>query len=157
MKICELMREDFIRLDISATTKMEAIHQVAELVRGHEFLENFDAFCGAIEEREQKGSTSLGFGVALPHARTDQVKNMLIAVGRLVEGVQFEGNDPTPVRLIFLVGTPKQMVTEYLRIVGVLARLLRDDDLRAKLIAAPDAETFIRLFSERESATHAPV
>ena len=56
-----------------------------------------------------------------------------------------------PVRLVFLIGTPKRMVTEYLRVVGDLARLLRQDALRAQLLTAPDAARFIQLLDVAES------
>ena len=54
-------------------------------------------------------------------------------------------------RLIFLIGTPKQMVTDYLRVVGTLARLLRQDDLRQRLLDAPDAAAFIKVIEVAES------
>jgi len=62
------------------------------------------------------------------------VPDILIAIGRKVaRAIDFEAKDGKPVRLIFLIGTPKQMVTDYLRVVGTLARLLRQDDLRQRL------------------------
>ena len=53
-------------------------------------------------------------------------------------------------RLIFLIGTPKQMVTDYLRVVGNLARLLRQDDLRQRLLDAPDPASFIKIIEDAE-------
>lgn len=152
MKISELIRKEYVFLSVSAKTKEDAIHQVAQLARGHPNIGDFPSFCRAIYDRESSGPTSIGHGVAIPHARTEQVKDMLIVVARLVEPVLFEPADEMPVRLIVLLGTPKKMVTEYLRLVGMLARHLKSDELRAKLIAAPDAEAFIRVFQEGEEA-----
>ena len=112
---------------------------------------NFDAFFQEILERERVSNTALGHDVAIPHARTEQCTEILIAVGRSAEGVDFEAKDSQPVRLVFLIGTPKQMVTEYLRVVGNLARLLRQDQLRQNLLDAPDATAFIRLIDQAES------
>jgi mannitol/fructose-specific phosphotransferase system IIA component (Ntr-type) len=153
MKISELIRRDCICLDLTATSKNDASQQVAQLAKGHPNLGDFPSFCRAIYERELTGSTSIGYGVAIPHARTEQVKDLLLVVGRLNQGVQFEPTDETPVRLIFLVGTPKRMVTEYLRLVGTLARHLKTEALRDKLLQANDAETLIKAFIESESAT----
>jgi len=151
MKISELMRKEFVRLGVEAQSKLDVIHQMTQLAKGHPHLADFPSFCRAIYEREGNGSTSIGNGVAIPHARTDQVKDMLLVVGRFANGVQFEENDPEPVRLVFLVGTPKRMMTEYLRLIGMLARCLREDGLREKLLSAPDPETFIKIFVECES------
>ena len=155
MNVSGLMRKEFVRLDMTAFSKEDAIHQIAQLARGHPNLGDFPSFCRAIYDREQAGSTSISHGVAIPHARTDQVKDLLLVVGRLVNGVKFEEKDETPVRLIFLVGTPKRMVTEYLRLVGTLARHLHDENLREQLLTAPDPETLIRLFTECESSSTA--
>jgi mannitol/fructose-specific phosphotransferase system IIA component (Ntr-type) len=111
---------------------------------------NFEAFFNEILDRERVSNTSLGHDVAIPHARTDQCSDIVIAVGRSEPGVDFEAKDHQPVRLIFLIGTPKQMVTDYLRVVGNLARLLRLDDLRQRLLTAPDAAAFIQTIAAAE-------
>ncbi len=157
MKISELIRKEYVCLDLHAHSKDEAIHSVAQLVRGHPHLHDFPSFCRAIYERESTGSTSIGYGVAIPHARTEQVKEMLLVVGRLTEGVQFEPNDQIPVRLIFLIGTPKKMVTEYLRFVGTLARHLKSEELRQKLLTATSYEELIQAFEESEKTAFYPV
>jgi mannitol/fructose-specific phosphotransferase system IIA component (Ntr-type) len=152
MKVSELIRKEFVSLDLSATSKDDAIHQIAQLAKGHPHLGDFPSFCRAIYDRESSGSTSIGYGVAIPHARTEQVKDLLLVVARLKEGVMFEKTDETPVRLVFLVGTPKKMVTEYLRLVGTLARHLKTDALRKKLLEVQSAEDLIQAFSDGESA-----
>jgi fructose-specific phosphotransferase system IIA component len=152
MKISELIRKDYISLDLTATSKEDAIHQIAQLAKGHPHLGDFSVFYKAIYERESSGSTSIGYGVAIPHARTDQVKEMLLVIGRLNPGVKFESADELPVRLVFLIGTPKKMVTEYLRLIGKLASHLKDSTLRQKLLDAHAAEEIIQAFIERENA-----
>ena len=111
---------------------------------------NFEAFFAEILEREHVSNTALGQDVAIPHARTEQCREILVAVGRNSSGIDFEAKDGQPVRLIFMIGTPKQMVTEYLRVVGNLARLLRHATLRQQLLAAPDTATFIKIIDQAE-------
>ncbi len=152
MKISDLIRKEYVSLQLTATSKNEAIHEVAQLAKGHPLLGDFQSFCRAIYERESTGTISIGYGVALPHARTEQVKDLLIVVGRLVEGITFDPTDEMPVRLIFLVGIPKKMATEYLRLVGTLARHLKMDSLRQKLLAANDPEALIQAFVENEAS-----
>lgn len=151
MKISELLRKEFINLELVAHTKDEAIHQMAQLAKGHPHMGDFPTFCRAIYERESSGSTAIGNGIAIPHARTDQVKDMLLVAGRLVEGVKFEDSETTPVRLVFLVGTPKRMVTDYLRLVGTLARCLNNKELRERLLMVKTPEELVQEFVNCES------
>ncbi len=150
-KVASLLRPETIDLNIQARKKTDALREVAILLQRGGCVTNFDAFFQEILEREHVSNTALGHDVAIPHARTEQCTEILIAVGRSAEGVDFEAKDTQPVRLIFLIGTPKQMVTEYLRVVGNLARLLRQDQLRQTLLDAPDAAAFIRLIDQAES------
>ena len=150
VKIAVLLKPETINLDLQARNKTDALREVASLLVPGQRVANFEVFFSEILERERISNTALGHDVAIPHARTEQCSEILIAVGRSVAGVDFESPGEAPVRLIFLIGTPKQMVAEYLRLVGNLARLLRQDALREKLIAAPDAATFIKLMDVAE-------
>jgi len=149
-KIAALLTVERINLNISAHQKSAALREVASLLASGGCVTDFEAFFREILERERVSNTALGHDVAIPHARTEQCSEILIAVGRSAEGIPFEAKDDQPVRLIFLIGTPKQMVTDYLRVVGNLARLLRQDDVRARLLDAPDRESFIRAIEEAE-------
>lgn len=150
-KIASLLSPDAIRLELQAKQKVEALREVAELLAQSKCVGNFEAFFNEILQRERVSNTALGHDVAIPHARTDQCSDILIAVGRSRDGIDFEAKDGQPVKLIFLIGTPKQMVTDYLRVVGTLARLLRQDDLRQRLLDAPDATAFIKIIEAAES------
>ena len=150
-KVAALLRPAAINLNLQARQKNDALREVALMLQQVGCVSDFDAFFKEILERERVSNTALGHDVAIPHARTEQCSEILIAVGRSPEGIDFEAKDGEPVRLIFLIGTPKQMVTEYLRVVGNLARLLRQDQLRENLLTAPDPEAFIRLVDQAES------
>lgn len=152
VSLAALLKPEVINLNLQATGKTAALREVASLLVQNKSVTNFDAFFHEILERERVSNTALGHDVAIPHARTEQCSEILIAVGRSIQGVDFESRENGPVRLIFLIGTPKQMVTEYLRVVGNLARLLRRDETRQQLLNAPDAATFIRIIEEAETA-----
>ena len=150
-KVAALLRPETIKLNIGAKQKVPALREVAELLMPTNCVANFDAFFQEILDRERVSNTALAYDVAIPHARTEQCSDILIAVGRSAEGIDFEAKDGQPVRLIFLIGTPKQMVTDYLRVVGNLARLLRQDSVRQQLLDAPDPASFIKVIEAAES------
>lgn len=150
-KVSALLTVEAINLGIHATEKTAALREVAELLHQSKCVTNFDGFFREILERERVSNTALGHDIAIPHARTEQCTDILVAVGRSATGIEFGAKDGQPVRLIFLLGTPKQMVTEYLRIVGNLARMLRQDDVRQRLLDAPTPAEFIKALEEAES------
>jgi len=149
-KIASLLTPETIKLELQAKQKVAALREVAELLAQNKYVSDFEAFFNEILQRERVSNTALGHDVAIPHARTDQCSDILVAVGRTREGIDFEAKDGQPVRLIFLIGTPKQMVTDYLRVVGNLARLLRQDELRQRLLDAPDPAAFIKIIEDAE-------
>lgn len=147
--ISDLLNPGFIDLNLKAADKDEAIRVVAHMGKDHPEIQDFPSFCRSVYERESAGSTSIGRGVAIPHARTDLVNQMVLIVARCPEGIVFDPKDSEPVRFIFLVGTPKRMVTDYLRIIGALARCMKDDEFRQKLLTVQTAEGFVDLFRSR--------
>jgi fructose-specific phosphotransferase system IIA component len=150
-RVVSLLKPETINLNVQAKQKVAALREVTELLRNTGSVTNFEAFFQEILDRERVSNTALGHDVAIPHARTEYCSDILIAVGRSAQGIEFEAKDNQPVRLIFLIGTPKQMVTDYLRVVGNLARLLRQDSVRQQLIEAPDPASFIKIIEQAES------
>ena len=96
----------------------------------------------AVLEREKLSTTALGHGVAFPHARTAEVSGIVVAAGRSREGVKFGGSDER-VHFLFVIGTPPDRVAQYLALVGRLARLLKEEAVRAQLLAATTPEEFL--------------
>jgi len=122
-KAAQLLQPSRILLDIAATDK------------------NFGSYCRELLARDELRSTAAGYGVAFPHARTDSVREIVISAGRSAEGVRF-GDEM--VHYIFVIGTPREKVSDYLVAVGTLARLLRAETTRTALAAAATPEEFLR-------------
>ncbi len=150
-KITALLDPVRITLAVQSTKRTAALHEVAALLAGHPDVTSFDGFYAELLARDRLDTTCLGNGVALPHARTEHVKNLVLAVGRSDPGVLFEnsGGGET-VRLIFMVGTPKARPADYLAIVSALCKLLKSDATRAALLAAPTPAEFIKVVAEAE-------
>lgn len=151
MKLGELIQPKFVLLDLKETKRTAAIHEVAKLLEKDPEILNFHSFYDELLARERLEATSLGNGVAFPHARTDHVKKMVLAVGRSRAGVFFENSGET-IHFIFVIGTPRRMVTEYLALVGAMARLLRNEGVRQKLMDAKTPEEFAVVFAEDPEA-----
>jgi PTS system fructose-specific IIC component len=142
--LSEILDPKLVALELREGTAAEAILEIAELLRDHGHVQDYFKFADAVMEREGRSSTNTGEGVAFPHARTDLVARLALGIGRSTAGIRF-GMSKEPVHLIFLVGVPKQMVTDYLVCVGAVARVVKDKARRDALMAATTAEEFVEL------------
>jgi mannitol/fructose-specific phosphotransferase system IIA component (Ntr-type) len=143
-------------LHLQSTKRTTALNEVAKLLETDPNVANFQGFYNELLARERLDTTCLGNGVALPHARTEHVKKIVIAVGRSDTGVHFENGDQN-VRLMFVLGTPKSNPGDYLMLVGSLCRLIKDAPQREALLAAPTPEAFIATVKELEDKILGPV
>ena len=125
VKISGLLEKDKIRLSMVSTDKKGAIRELGELLRDSPAMVNYEEFIRGVFDREEVATTGVGDEMAIPHARTDAVKEFVIAVGRSEGGIDFGSSDGKPARLIFLLATPKNQVPQYLQILAHLARLLK--------------------------------
>jgi len=104
------------------------------------------AFLTALLQRARVSSVALAPDVAIPHARTDAVDRLVLAVGRSRTGIAFDAEHPH-VRLVFLIGTPRQQIAEYLELVAGISRLLRREGTKAALLAAPGEDELRAILS----------
>jgi mannitol/fructose-specific phosphotransferase system IIA component (Ntr-type) len=149
-RLSTLLDPSRITLAIQNTKRTTALNEVAKLLENHPDVANFQGFYNELLARERLDTTCLGNEVALPHARTEHVKKIVLAVGRSQEGVLFENSNQN-VRLMFVLGTPKNNPTDYLILVGALCRLIKDPASREALLAAPTPDAFIEAVRSLEN------
>ena len=147
-----IAKPDVVMLDLNATSRDAALRGLhAELAR-LPGVQDAGRFLMDIQERVMIASVCVAADVALPHARTSAVDRIVLGVARLVApGVGFDGEHPN-VRLMFMIGTPRAQVEEYLRLVAAISRLMRVDGARAGLLAAKTEAEFRALLA-RGAAT----
>jgi mannitol/fructose-specific phosphotransferase system IIA component (Ntr-type) len=149
-RLSKLLDPSRITLSLQSGKRTAAIHEVARLLETHPDVVNHAGFYQELLARDRIDTTCLGNEVALPHARTEHVKKIVVAVGRSDSGVLFENSNQN-VRLMFVLGTPKNNPTDYLILVGALCRLIKDEANRAALLAAPTPEAFIATIVDLEN------
>ena len=141
LNVAQLLKPPRILLDIAATDRNKAILEVAGIVKTDVGMADYATFCQELLAREELRSTAAGYGVAFPHARTDAVRDIIISAGRSTAGIRF-GEEM--VHFIFVIGTPREKVSDYLVAVGTLARLLRLEKVRTALGKAATPQEFIQ-------------
>jgi mannitol/fructose-specific phosphotransferase system IIA component (Ntr-type) len=142
ISLSELLAPEHVILDLPGGDETAAIRAVTALFQGDPAIGDLAKLTAEVLEREELASTALSSGVAFPHARTRQVKQIVVAVGRSREGVEFLGGEER-VHFIFVIATPEDRVPQYLAAVGKLARLLKNAAIREELMRATSVEAFL--------------
>jgi len=146
-------------MDVRATSKKQVISALAERIVKSKACElaNVDARDVVVTamERERLGTTGVGSGVALPHARIPGITGVHAAFARLAEPIDFDAVDDRPVDLVALLVAPEDAGGLHLRALAKVARRLRKEDVRARLRSAPTLEAMHIILTEDMQATAA--
>jgi mannitol/fructose-specific phosphotransferase system IIA component (Ntr-type) len=105
----------------------------------------------AIKRRETSMSTGIGFGIAIPHADTDLINEVIVIFGRSVEGIDFDALDKQPVRLVVLVIVPTREKQKHLLTLASISRLLHNREIRVALQNARDADAILNILNDRRA------
>lgn len=149
--ISSLLSPDYVLMDIDAAAKMEAINKViAVLARNPKVLDS-EVVAKDVIERERKMSTGVGYGLALPHAKSAGVSGTVAALGITRKPIDFESLDETPVRLIFLLVGSIGNGSSHIRILSRVSRLMSRSAFRRQLLDCASVEEVLGVFEKAES------
>lgn len=154
MTIGQWLEPDAIALRAGADSKRQALAALAEFA-GRRFRQPSSALLDALLAREAEGSTGLGDGVALPHARIAGLDRMKAAFMRLESPTPFDSVDGKPVDLFFALFAPEGSNVEHLRALARASRMLRRAELREQLRKARTADAVHALLSQESSSSAA--
>lgn len=146
----EALLPGHINLSLVADNKSAAIREVVGTLRGDSRVENWNELEKSILERNAPAVVSGGCGICIAHGRTSAVSSIVMAAGRSEKGISFSEIE-VPVRLIFVAGIPVALSSEYLRLVGAIARICRDEVALHKLLALKDPQKFVDFLKVEEN------
>ena len=149
MLISELLTPESILPDLKATSKKQALQEIASLAARRLGLEDRTVL-DVLLERERLGSTAVGYGVAVPHGKMTDLNRLYVAFARLANPVDFDAPDGQPVDLVFLLLTPENSGGDHLTALAKASRLLRDEKVRTLLRGSDNAEAIYSAFLESE-------
>lgn len=145
MSLENLISSDCVALDLRVSSKKQLFQDLARLILESSALESQNVVLrdvvAAAMERERLGSTGVGSGVALPHARIDGIDRVYAAFARLETPLDYDSIDDRPVDLVVMLIAPSEASGEHLRALAQVSRRLRREDVRARLRSAPNAES----------------
>jgi mannitol/fructose-specific phosphotransferase system IIA component (Ntr-type) len=138
----ELIDPRQIALNLRARTRDDALREIAELLVANGKIDNGERFLNKLQQREKTNSTYAADGVAFPHARTKLVDEIVIGIGRSEAGIPWTAKGEIAY-LIFLIAVPERLISDYLVVVGAVARITKDRPLRTLLLHAENVDDFI--------------
>lgn len=151
VKITDYITEDLIDLNLVANNKSEALDFLSGLIsRSPNIGENREAVHKALVDREKLGSTGIGKGVAIPHAKSDTVKGLTIAFGKSTQKIDFKSLDNEGVNIFFVFASPNKDSQIYLKVLARISRLIREEDFRKELLMCKSPKEVIECISKRE-------
>jgi mannitol/fructose-specific phosphotransferase system IIA component (Ntr-type) len=140
--LADLINPRQITLNLRAETQEEAMREILGLLVGAGKINNPEKFLEQLKAREAANSTYAADGVAFPHARTKLVDEIVVGIGRSEAGIPWTGKGEVA-HLIFLIAVPERLISDYLVVVGTIARTTKDRPLRTLLLHAESMDEFI--------------
>jgi fructose-specific phosphotransferase system IIA component len=150
MKIMDFLSKKAILADLKATKKEEVIKELVDgLIDAGEIEKRHrNKLIEALMTREALGSTAIGQGIAIPHAKSDCVEKLIAAFGLSKKGVEFDSLDAEPVYIFFLLVAPQDSAGPHLKALARISRLLKDKYCRDSLRACTDDKCVIKIVSQ---------
>jgi PTS system nitrogen regulatory IIA component len=150
MKLSEILNPDSICTALRSTDKMTVLAELGDILATHENQLKGEMITQVLTERERLATTGVGEGVAIPHAKIDQLESIQIAVGLSKSGVEFDAVDGEPVNVFFALLAPMSSSGDHLRALAQISRLLKNPDVRDKLQACQNADEVLSVVREQE-------
>ena len=136
MNLKKVLSPETVWVDLKADTKQAIIEEMVDRLVAAGKVDDREAVLNAVKEREAKMSTGMQNGVAIPHGKTDSVKELVAAVGLQKDGVDFESMDGSPSTIFIMTLSPEKRTGPHIQFLAEVSRLISPPEERAKLLAA---------------------
>ncbi|AHC13544.1 PTS sugar transporter subunit IIA [Salinispira pacifica] len=148
MELYSFLEKQCCRIGLRGKTRREVIQELATLACRSRHLDEsrIEEVSAALEKRESQGSTGFGGGIAIPHARLDNMDDFVLAVGVHPDGVDFDALDRKRVRLFFVILGPEERVNDHLKLLAAVSRALTRTNAKKEILAAQGNEAVYEAF-----------
>ncbi len=152
MLLSEVLRPDLIKVRLEAENKREAIRELVDvLVQQHDVpMIRRNDIIDAVFEREAIIGTGMEKGIAIPHASTNHVEDVLCALGTAPQGIPFESLDGLPAKLVILLLVPKKQYAEKVKTLAAIAHLLEEEHSKNKIIMMEDSSEIYDFIEQQD-------
>ena len=152
MKVYELLNTNNILTEFKTENKNDVINELVDLLKGDKRVLDLEDIRKCVFEREEKMSTGVGKGFAIPHGKTNSVEDILAAFGKSESPIEYNSLDDEPVHLVFLLIGKENLLAKHIKLLSRISRMMNNEEFRKKLIQAKNKETILQLFQEEEQS-----
>jgi len=153
MVLANVITEGTVKIDVSGVDKWTLIQDLVDLIVGSGRATDREALLAAVVEREQQGSTGLGHGMAIPHARAEGIDGVVGALAISAGGVDFDSADGKPCHLIFLIVAPPNESTRYLKTLSAITFIGKNESKTSRLLSASAPGEVVSILEENGEPT----
>lgn len=152
MNLMDLITPECILAPLQATEKRAVIHDLVQSLADAGKVSDAESLEETVWTREQTRTTGIGQGLAIPHGKSETLSEMAMAIGKPAEPIDFESVDGKPVRLVVLLASRPDQMSDHIQALAKISRLHMDADFREKIYAAQSAEEIYELLKSNETA-----
>ena len=145
MALIDMIVEKVIKIPLVSVDKPDVLRELVQILKDAGEIDDFNTALKAVQEREDKMSTGLEKGIAVPHAKTDAVSSLKLAIGIAPEGIDFDAMDKEPSKLFFLLLAPPGQAGPHVEALSEIARLVNSTSFCKALINADNAQEVVDL------------
>lgn len=145
MALIDMIVENVIKTPLASKDKPDVLRELVQILKDAGEIDDFDKALAAVQEREDKMSTGLEKGIAVPHAKTDAVSSLKLAIGIAPQGIDFNSMDKEPSRLFFLLLAPPGQSGPHVEALAEIAKLATSASFCKALINADSAKEVVDL------------
>lgn len=146
-----LINKDLIFVEEKVKGKYELLEDMVDKTLGKGLIMTREPIIHEIKKREKLESTGVIEGVAIPHARTEAVKDLILEIAIIKKGLDFEALDDKPVHIVFLIVAPEEARKKYIHVLARISRMCRQNDFREKLKNANDRDEVFEIIKDFDS------
>lgn len=152
MELSRILTVERVRVPLKARTKIEAITELVDVLADTGGLSDRGKALEAVLKRESERTTGLGYGMAIPHGKSDGCKQLAIAVGKPAEPIEFQSYDGRPVIFIVLLISPPDQTGLHIRTLGRISRVMNNDKFREAVATVMSPEELYAAIKAHEPA-----
>jgi fructose-specific phosphotransferase system IIA component len=151
MRLTEILKPANIKIPLAAVSKTDAISELVQMLASTGAVNDPKKVLEAVLDRESTRTTGIGNGLAIPHGKTTGTNDLVMAIGKPAQPIDFQSIDGRPVTIIWLLSSPPEKTGPHIHALARISRLMTIDKFRQALNAATSAEQMFEIISAQES------
>jgi fructose-specific phosphotransferase system IIA component len=151
MTLTKILQPACVKAPLEGKDKKSVISELVELLDANGLLLDKKVVSDAVFAREETRSTGIGSGVAVPHGKCGGVKELVMAIGIVSEGIDFASVDGKAVTIVFLLISPVDQTGPHIQALASISRLMLNEEFKQRFEKAGSAEEVYELLSNKES------